>query len=81
MEKITVKELFEFNQLSSDEVKNNFANKLKTRPAKQKKSDDKDGGLNETTLKYCLVLGKFSFNFLHRFRILHCMSSGTICQI
>jgi hypothetical protein len=44
MEKITVKELVEFNRKSSDKAKKNFANKLKTRPAKQKKSDDKDGG-------------------------------------
>jgi hypothetical protein len=57
--KKSLKELVEFNRLSSDKVKNNFAKKLKTRPAKQMKSDDKDGGLNETTLKYCLILGKF----------------------
>ena len=43
MEKITIKELVEFRTKSSDKSKRNFALKLKTRKAKEKKEEDKNG--------------------------------------
>jgi len=44
MQKITIKELIEYNRKTSDKAKANFAYKLKTRTAKEKKEEDNQEG-------------------------------------
>lgn len=44
MQKITIKELIEYNRKASDKAKANFAYKLKTRTAKEKKEEDNQEG-------------------------------------
>jgi hypothetical protein len=44
MHKITIKELIEYNRKTSDKAKDNFAYRLKTRTAKEKKEEDNQEG-------------------------------------
>lgn len=59
MEKITIKELVEFRTKSSDKSKRNFALKLKTRKAKEKKEEDKNGGGNYWSISNSSIYNTF----------------------
>lgn len=56
MQKITIKELIEYNRKTSDKAKANFAYKLKTRIAKEKKEEDnqEEGGDYWVTSTSCI---------------------------
>ena len=59
MERITIKELIEFREKTSEKSKKNFAFKLKNRKAKEKKVDDKDGGGNYWAISSSSIYNTF----------------------
>ena len=59
MEKITVKELVEFREKTSDKSKRNFAQKLKLRKPKEKVDGKKDGGGNYWSISNSCIQNVF----------------------
>ena len=61
MEKITINELIEFREKTSEKSKKNFAFKLKNRKTKEKSDDDKSGGGNYWSISTSSIYNTFKF--------------------